>query len=275
MCFFSIIVPTYNSERTLITTINSVLNQSFSNFELLIIDGNSTDSTLQIVKAFAEKDPRVKWLSEKDKGIYDAMNKGIIRSKGKWLYFLGSDDSFYSGSVLQEIKCFIEKRPDLNLVYGKVYMEFFTGSLKSDLDLLYYSICHQAIFYKREIFNLVGFFSLKYKVSADWYHNLMWYSCFNVRFSYIDCCVANYARDGFSSKNKDISFLNDLNINIIKYLKRLHKRNLMNLKWIERKSVFKQVVLFLKKEVLVCSFLSKTYMKIFSSFLARGLKSKG
>ena len=90
----SIITPTLNAAETLEACILSVKNQTYLNKEHLIIDGQSTDGTLHILKKHAENYPQLKWITENDDGIYDAMNKGIDLSSGDWLYFMGSDDYF-------------------------------------------------------------------------------------------------------------------------------------------------------------------------------------
>ena len=100
---FSIIIPTFNSEKTLDIALSSIVVQSYQNFEVLIIDGLSTDSTIDIAKKHQKVFPNIKIKSEKDNGIYDAMNKGIALAKGEWLYFMGSDDSLYNDDVLNQI----------------------------------------------------------------------------------------------------------------------------------------------------------------------------
>ena len=99
----SIITPTLNAGKTLEACILSVVNQTYLNKEYLIIDGLSTDGTPGMVKKYADIYPYIKWISEKDAGIYEAMNKGIDLSSGEWIYFLGADDRFYSDRVLDDI----------------------------------------------------------------------------------------------------------------------------------------------------------------------------
>lgn len=96
--YFSIITVCLNSEKTIETTIKSVLAQTYTDFEYIIIDGKSSDKTLNIINRY--KDPRIKIISEKDKGLFDAMNKGISLSKGKWIHILNSDDYYYSKDSL-------------------------------------------------------------------------------------------------------------------------------------------------------------------------------
>jgi glycosyltransferase involved in cell wall biosynthesis len=107
--FFSIIIPTFNSEKVLRECLNSIVEQTFNNYEIILIDGLSTDSTVDIIKEYSLNNPNIHWVSEKDLGIYDAMNKGIKIANGEWVYFLGSDDKLSSNNALQEIFNF-EKR---------------------------------------------------------------------------------------------------------------------------------------------------------------------
>ena len=81
---FSIIIPTYNSEKSIEQCLKSIFSQSFDSFQVLIIDGLSTDKTIQIVEAYSQIDKRLSFFSEKDKGVYDAMNKGISKATGEW-----------------------------------------------------------------------------------------------------------------------------------------------------------------------------------------------
>ena len=98
---FSIITATYNSEFTISETMESLLSQDFDNFEILIIDGLSTDNTIKIIKSY--NDSRINIYSEADKGIYDALNKGITRSIGDIIGFLHSDDTFTNNNILSDI----------------------------------------------------------------------------------------------------------------------------------------------------------------------------
>ena len=93
MPLFSIITVSYNSQQTITKTIDSVLNQTCKDFEYIIIDGNSSDNTISIIKSYEKKfGNKLRWISEKDKGIYDAMNKGITLSMGDFIWLVNSDD---------------------------------------------------------------------------------------------------------------------------------------------------------------------------------------
>lgn len=97
----SIIIPTYNSASVLPRALDSIICQTFTNWEVLIMDGISTDDTLKMAQSY--NDSRIRIYSEPDNGIYDAMNKGINKANGEWLYFLGSDDCLFSKDVLSNI----------------------------------------------------------------------------------------------------------------------------------------------------------------------------
>ena len=202
--FFSIIIPTYNSEKTLAKTLDTILNQTFSDFEVLIVDGDSKDKTLSIASEF--NNPKIKVFSEPDKGLYDAMNKGIALSKGEWLYFIGSDDYLYSDNVLLQIANKI-KRTTRDVVYGNVLIKGDTGWAKdgqiyngkfSFQKLLKSNICHQSMFYRKSFVERNDlFYELKYPVCADWDFNIR---CRQLTdFAFTDTLVAVFNAGGIST----------------------------------------------------------------------------
>jgi glycosyltransferase involved in cell wall biosynthesis len=218
----SIIIPTYNAEATLTTALNSVQMQTFPQYEVLIMDGASGDETINIAKKYKETDSRFLLFSEKDKGIYEAMNKGIGKARGEWIIFLGSDDSLYDNEVLLKIDSLIKEKKDLRMIYGNVMLSesigfnhdslVFAGEFHSSR-LLQMNICHQAIFYNKSLFKEFGPFNTKYKLLADWDFNLR---CFNlVDPYYCDIIVANFFAGAKSSKNNDEAFKNDLIRNLV------------------------------------------------------------
>jgi glycosyltransferase involved in cell wall biosynthesis len=206
--FFSIIMPTYNSEATLDAALLSIVNQTFKDFEVLIIDGLSTDKTLNIAKSYQKQTSLINIFSESDKGIYDAMNKGIKKAKGTWLYFMGSDDFLYHTNTLELMK----NQQDLNsnlVVYGNVFSTRFNGvydGIFTYSKLVHKNICHQSVFFKKEVFSKIGNFNLKYKSHADWDHNIRWFYNSKIPSVYINQIIANYADNGFSSMNYDEVF---------------------------------------------------------------------
>ena len=205
----SIITTTLNTGKTLEACILSVVNQTYLNKEYMIIDGLSTDGTLGIVKKYADIYPYIKWISEQDEGIYEAMNKGIDLSSGEWIYFLGADDSFYSDSVLDDIFN-QEDIPDFDIIYGNV--QWGSAAREYDgpftkLDLLRKNICHQAIFTRKSVFDKIGKFDTNYKIVADWVFNMKWFNMKYIRHRYINKIIAKYGLEGNSSNNDDSYFL--------------------------------------------------------------------
>lgn len=217
---FSIIIPTYNSGKTLLACLESIFNQSFRNFEVIIVDGVSIDNTSFIVKTFKEINSSIHWVSEKDNGIYDAMNKGVKMAKGEWVYFLGSDDTLFDKDVLLKIKNKISEHGKAHVLYGNVINKFhnnvFDGEYNMD-KLLIQNICQQAIFIKRLIFAQIGFFNQKYKTCADWDHNMRWFFSEKIVKIYIDIIIANYAAGGFSTFHPDIIFNSEKRIKYVIY----------------------------------------------------------
>lgn len=211
----SIIIPTYNSESTIKRCLDSILCQSFSDFEVLIMDGVSKDETLQIVSEY--QDDRIKIHSEPDEGIYDAMNKGINLSQGEWLYFLGSDDWLCNGSVLDKVfyDCDIEK---LDVVYGDVESDFLDKNYIGAwcVKNIEYNRCHQTIFYRKNVFHKIGIYNQKYKLAADHDINIKWLLNAKLKNKYIDLKIAHFSVGGFSCNYIDKNFDQDRNFVIIK-----------------------------------------------------------
>lgn len=168
----SIITVTYNAQKTILDSLASVKGQK-NIYEYIIVDGNSTDMTLNLIKQF--EGLNIHLISEPDKGIYDAMNKGIDIATGDYLYFLGSDDKFAYEGVLADIEHLIQDdRPDLilgNIIYdsGLVVRPRFNYTM-----LLHNAIHHQGTFYNRRLFNEFRY-NLNYRIIADYELNLSIY----------------------------------------------------------------------------------------------------
>ena len=113
---FSIITVSYNAKESIEDTINSIVNQTYSNFEYIIVDGGSTDGTLDIIRKYEDKISY--WISEPDNGIYDAMNKGLAICKGEWINFMNSGDLFYNDHVLVDIYRYCDFKK-FHILYGK------------------------------------------------------------------------------------------------------------------------------------------------------------
>tara|TARA_B100000959_G_scaffold244828_1_gene269047 strand:+ start:1161 stop:1877 length:717 start_codon:yes stop_codon:yes gene_type:complete len=164
----SIIIPVLNKKESLQNAIESVLNQDFADFELIIIDGNSNDGTLDIIEKFREK---ISWFkSSEDKNVYDAMNKGVAKTNGDWIYFLGADD-ILKMSTLKKI--FFQNLEGVNLIYGNIIYKnnkVFKGEYSNTL-FVKNSIHHQGVFYHKRCFYARNF-NANYPVLSDYDFNL-------------------------------------------------------------------------------------------------------
>ncbi len=201
---FSVITVCYNEEKTIQKTMESVLKQSWDNFEYIIVDGGSEDATIPIVMDYAAKDPRIRWYSEKDKGIYDAMNKGIRYAEGDFLYFLNAGDLFYDAQVLKAAANVIEQSR-AEIVIGKIIQDHGAGRvihsypvdcLREDLSRRKI-VCHQTIVASRE--SLKSGFEERYTICAD-YDWLCRQVNAQRRIAKLEHIIAVYDSSGISSQ---------------------------------------------------------------------------
>lgn len=211
----SIIIPTYNSAKVLQRTLDSIVGQTFADWEVLVMDSASTDQTVDIAKSY--QDERIKVFSEPDDGVYDAMNKGIKIAGGEWLYFLGSDDWLLNKEVLQGF--FSLDIEGFEVVYGDVEADQLASEHKGEwtVDTIEYNRCHQAIFYKRSLFAKNGLYDTKYKILADYAFNLKWFLQGKIKSKHIDLIIAHYSKGGLSENCIDELFRQDSAFLFIKY----------------------------------------------------------
>jgi glycosyltransferase involved in cell wall biosynthesis len=215
----SIITVVKNNEKTIESSIKSVLNQTYSNIEYIIIDGASTDGTVDILNKYDEK--ITYWCSESDKGIYDAMNKALSISTGDYVYFLGSDDVLSKTDTITSVANFIaqnQSNHQKSMFYGDVFNKSLNRLKKqpnSTLTFAYLNICQQSIFYNREMLLRQGSFDIRYTISADHAVNLkLW----NLGSLYMPIEICKYAGDGVSSFSYDQLFAKQRNLLILSSL---------------------------------------------------------
>lgn len=211
---YSIIIPTFNSAKVIRRCLDSIVVQTYKDFEILVMDGVSKDETVKIVSSYNNECIHI--YSEPDKGIYDAMNKGIDKSSGKWLLFLGSDDYLFNDEVLFKVSLHLSE--DLDVVYGESeshWSEMHRGEWS--LDKLDANRVHQAIFYNRRFFGQSLRYNLKYKVCADFDMNLKWFLNKQHRYKYIPVTISYMSDGGMSSQVKDEAFYKDYGLNKLRY----------------------------------------------------------
>ncbi len=207
----SIITVNYNNASGLEKTIKSVLNQTYKDYEFIIIDGASTDGCKEIIESYADKIDY--WVSEPDKGIYNAMNKGIAQAKGDYCIFMNSGDIFASDDVLHEI-FHNQSYGNIPLIRGNQITDFKThterwvnfGNRDVTLyDLYISSYHHQATFIKRDLFIKYGSYNEDYKIVSDWEFSLR-VLLGGEKSTYINVDVVVYEYGGTSSspENKGV-----------------------------------------------------------------------
>ncbi|GHT75426.1 glycosyl transferase [Bacteroidia bacterium] len=202
----SIITINLNNQNGLQKTIESVISQTFEDFEYIVIDGSSVDGSVDVIKQYADKINS--WVSEPDTGIYNAMNKGITCAKGEYCLFLNSGDGLLHSNTLSEL---FAQHFDEDIVYGNVIKcsksseELNKGIAKSDIslyDLVVNRINHQACLIKRELFSKFGLYSEDYRIASDWKFFLDTIIVGNVSIKYVDMNISFFDEEGVSSTNR-------------------------------------------------------------------------
>ena len=208
----SIITATYNSVKTLEDTIKSVLAQTYADIEYIIIDGASTDGTQQLIRQYEPAfGKRMRWISEKDKGIYDAMNKGIRIAKGDVIGILNSDDYFTNSDVIERmITGFADQTIDA--VYGDIH---FIRDGQPDKCIRYYSSkpfrplwlrfgfmpAHPSFYCRREVFEKAGLYKTDYKIGADYEMMVRLFMVYKIRSKFLPIDFVTMRTGGASTRN--------------------------------------------------------------------------
>ena len=209
---FSIITVVYNGGNYFRECLQSIRHQTFRNFEYIVIDGGSTDGTIELAKEYAEVIDI--FVSEVDKGIYDAMNKGISAASGRYIGIINSDD-YYLADTLQRVFEIIENSNSENIIYGGVMIADQPNSFEfiEHTRLENVMIFHPAVFVPAKVYQEVGTFNLKYQVAAD-YDFLL--NCYSRKYPFIGCKkpFAVYRIGGFSNSHRFRSMWETLKIQL-------------------------------------------------------------
>tara|TARA_B100000787_G_C16174791_1_gene288400 strand:- start:314 stop:1051 length:738 start_codon:yes stop_codon:yes gene_type:complete len=207
----SIITVTKNSERYLEKNILSVVNQNYKNYEHIIIDGKSTDKTINIINKYRNK---IKYfISEKDKGLYDAMNKGIKKSTGDIIGILNSDDIYYKKSLVV-VNNYFNKYKDLDFLFGSVHKHKLLHGYephKIKWTFGFYSTHSIGFFIKKDAHKKVGSYNIKYKYSADYdlFYRLIVKKKMNGMATKKNEIFGRFRSGGLSSRIRYIDFLKE------------------------------------------------------------------
>lgn len=209
----TIITACYNSEKSIEKTIKSVLDQKYPYIEYIIIDGNSTDNTMNIVNKYKDKIDII--VSEKDDGIYNAYNKGIKLSTGSVIYFLNSDDYLYNENVIGEIGQLFINNDKIKMIYGNVLSvddkSKFQYELGKKITLNDLKECrmipHQGVFVKKELFEMYGLFNENYKICSDFDFVVKCFKYDETDIKYMNKIVAVYSQGGISTRPENARLL--------------------------------------------------------------------
>lgn len=208
---FSIVTTCYNSERTIKDTIESVLCQSFTDYEYIIVDGESRDGTIEIVKDYLRFfDGRMRYVSEPDNGIYDAMNKGFTMAHGRVLALINSDDFFSDPRALEKVSSCFDNNPDVDGVYAdlcyvsqkdkeQVVRKWVTG--KQRPFKTGWLPAHPTFYVKRAMYEKYGYFNLDYKLAADFELMLRFVEKHHIHLVYLEESLVHMRLGGATSKS--------------------------------------------------------------------------
>lgn len=210
----SIIIATYNAEKTLHDALESVLNQSFQDWECIIVDGASKDSTIEIVKEYMKEDSRFRYISEPDNGIYDAFNKGWKMAKGKWVYYLGSDDFLIKDGLYH----ILLNEGCADVLYGDIILNMngrqkYLKSISTDL-IGRKMMSHQCILMQRKHLSELNGFNTEYRICAD-FDLVQRLKLNGFTFYHISTPVAIFNCDGVSGQDYKKTLMEAYRIHIM------------------------------------------------------------
>lgn len=247
----SIITVCYNSEKTIKDTIESVLNQTYTNIEYILIDGNSSDSTVEIIKSYEveakEKGIIYRWISEPDKGIYDAMNKGIDRTAGELIGIINSDDWYELNAIKKIVNIYI-KDVSIDILHGNIIR---ASKEKETLGLIKPGLLkkinkgmqlhHPTCFVKKKYYEKYGMYDINYKLASDYKFIIEAYSKNKAKFYYLDNLISYMRVDGATEENINLSWKEchkiriemgvNLLISIFYYYLLVVKRKILEICW--------------------------------------------
>jgi glycosyltransferase involved in cell wall biosynthesis len=207
----SIITPTYNSQKTIKNTIDSIVSQTYNNIEIIVVDGLSNDKTLDIIKEYLGSCD-LKFISEKDAGVYDAMNKGIKMTSGEIVGILNSDDFYIDDQVLSDVVDVFENNKDTDIVYGdivyvdqddvnKITRVWRAGGFSFDKIKNGWAMPHPAVFVRKKVYEEFGVFRNDLRIAADYEIMLRWFLSNKLKFFYLKRRLTIMREGGLSGRD--------------------------------------------------------------------------
>lgn len=204
----SIITINHNNRSGLRNTIESVVNQTSRNYEYIVIDGGSTDGSVEVIREYA--DQITFWTSEVDRGIYTAMNKGIMQARGEYCQFLNSGDKLVANNVTERM---LDNMPDCSILYGNMKKDLggiiindksFRGRRITMLDMFLGTLNHSSAYIKKELFNKYGLYDESLKILSDWKFYLIALGLNSEPVVYKDIDVALFDMNGISNTQPEL-----------------------------------------------------------------------
>ena len=206
----SIITVCYNSDKTLEKTINSVVSQDYKNIEYIIIDGGSNDNTLNIINKY--KDNITTIVSEKDKGIYDGINKGIKKATGDIISLIHANDTFVDKEVISKIVNFFKNNSSFDIILAdlafkknlddsKISRYYSAKNFKPWMLRIGFSPPHSSAFFRSEVFKKIGLYQTNFKIAGDFEYFVRCFLKYKLKFNYLNECLVYMSTGGTSGKN--------------------------------------------------------------------------
>lgn len=240
----TIITATLNNSETIAETINSISSQDFFDIEHIIIDGSSSDGTLEIIKDYQSKNKSIKLFSESDNGVYNALNKGLSLATGDIIGFLHSDDVFGSKTIISEINSIFENN-DVDGVYGdlqyvkntntsKVIRNWKSKKYYPEMIKKAWMPAHPTLFLKKNVYEKHGNFNPTYKISADYEFILRIFKDQFLKFEYLPKVVTKMRLGGISNRS-----LKNILIKVLEDYRAMRKHKVGNIFTLVRKTLSK------------------------------------
>ena len=205
----SIVTVTFNAGPLLEKTLGNLQMQDYPNKEIVVVDGKSTDDTVITIKRYAHSGTITTWVSEPDRGIYDAMNKGVGMATGEWVIFMNAGDVFAADDVLRRVFC--QDLTDADVVYGDVVKD---GNVKKAPEsyYLYHRMlfCHQCVFVRRQCLVDIPF-DISHRLSADYKFFIQQYQR-GARFQYINTPIAIFDTTGVSNSKRSSGLYDNIRV---------------------------------------------------------------
>jgi glycosyltransferase involved in cell wall biosynthesis len=244
----SFIICTLNSVKRLSKTLDSILKQESNDFEVVIIDGSSTDGTVELVGAYEDKFAgKLTWVSKNDKGIYDAMNKGIRMARGEFLNFIGAGDWLENGSLERVFDC-MKNNPNADAIYGMTRIWNGNMSINRTMQTLPETLPsqpmqHPAIFYRKILHKKFGFYDENYKIVSDYAFCLKVFYFGKASVALLDHIIANFVIDGISSKRRILCLKENASVRRASGFKTNFPKELLAYMWSKVEKICRKSVL--------------------------------